>query len=422
LKCLQICFIIFERQYGRHARLINRKKFKDILMEKKELVIGIPKEIYEGCRCVAVVPEMIKRLVKSGHKVIVQKDAGLKAFYKNEFYQEAGAVLIEKSEEVYSQANVILKIRTPQLNEELNRHELELMNQGATIISFLSPTLEPEIVRKLIEQKLTGFGMELIPRISRAQSMDALSSLSTVMGYRAVLLAANFLGKFFPLLMTAAGTVRPANVLVIGAGVAGLQAIAVSHRLGAKVEAFDTRPAVKEQVESLGARFIEMELPEDMETKYGYAKEASEGFIKKEMEAIGGRLPKTDVVISTALVYGRKAPLLISEDMVKLMSPGSVIIDLAAEQGGNCALTEQGKAVQKYDVTIHGPKDLPSQLPLHTSLMYSQNVINAFNNLYQAEDDTIDLKDEINADALVTYKGEIVSELIKNSFNKSGEK
>jgi NAD(P) transhydrogenase subunit alpha len=422
LKCVQFCFIILKRQDKEHPRSINRKKFKGIFMNKKDLVIGIPKEIYEGCRCVAVVPDMVKRLVKAGHKVIVQKDAGIKAFYKNEFYQEAGAVLIDEATEVYGQANVILKIRTPLVNEKLNKHELDLMNEGAAIISFLSPTLEPKIVQKLIDRKLTGFSMELIPRISRAQSMDALSSLSTVMGYRAVLLATNFLGKFFPLLMTAAGTIRPANVLVIGAGVAGLQAIAVSHRLGARVESFDTRPAVKEQVESLGARFIEMELPEDMETKYGYAKEASEEFIKKEMEAIGGRLPKTDVVISTALVYGRKAPLLITEDMVKMMSPGSVIIDLAAEQGGNCALTKLGETVQKYDVTIHGPKDLPSQLPLHTSLMYSQNVINTFNNLYQAEDDTIDLEDEINANALATYKGEIVSELVKNSFNKSGEK
>lgn len=391
-------------------------------MEKKDLIIGIPKEIYEGCRCVAVVPEMVKRLVKSGHKVIVQKDAGIRAFYQNESYQEAGAVLIDKASEVFSQANVVLKIRTPLMNKELNKHELELMNEGATIISFLSPTLEPKIVQKLIDRKLTGFSMELIPRISRAQNMDALSSLSTVMGYRAVLLAANLLGKFFPLLMTAAGTIRPANVLVIGAGVAGLQAIAVAHRLGAKVEAFDTRPAVKEQVESLGARFIEMELPEGMETKYGYAKEASKEFIKKEMEAISGRLPKIDVVLSTALVYGRKAPLLITEDMIKLMSPGSVIIDLAAEQGGNCALTELGKTIQKYDVTIHGPKDLPSQLPLHTSLMYSQNIINAFNNLYQSEDDSIDLKDEINANALVTYRGEIISEIVKNTIKQSGEK
>ncbi len=390
-------------------------------MKKEELIIGVPKEIYEDCRCVGLVPDSVKYLVNNGHKVLVQKDAGIKAYYQNEFYQEAGAQLIDSADELYDKAHVILKIRTPLYNKDLKKHELDLMQEETTILSFLSPTLEPQIVRKLIDRKLTGFAMELIPRISRAQNMDALSSLSTVMGYRSVLLAANFLGKFFPLLMTAAGTIRPANVLVIGAGVAGLQAIAVAHRLGARVESFDTRPAVKEQVESLGARFVEMEIPEDMETKYGYAKEASQEFIKKEMEAIGDRLPRMDVVITTALVYGRKAPVLISEDMVKLMQPGSVIIDLAAEQGGNCELSEAGKTIQPYDVTIHGPVDLPSQLPLHTSLMYSKNVTNAFGNLFQAEDDSIDLEDEVNTNALVTYKGEIISEMVKNDFKEKGE-
>jgi len=385
-------------------------------MQKKDLVIGVPKEIYQNCRCVAMVPQVVQTLTKSGQTVLIQKDAGKKAFYTNEAYLDAGAKLIDSAGELYAEANVIIKIRPPLFNPERDQHELDMLKSHATIMSFLSPTLEKENVRKLEQNKLTGFAMELIPRISRAQSMDALSSLSTVMGYRAVLLAANHLGKFFPLLMTAAGTVRPANVLVIGAGVAGLQAIAVAHRLGAKVEAFDTRLAVKEQVESLGARFIEMELPEDMETKYGYAKEASEEFIKKEMEIIGSRFSRTDVVISTALVYGRKAPRLINEEMVKMLQPGSVIIDLAAEQGGNCELTRAGETVHKYDVLIHGPKDLPSQLPLHTSLMYSKNVYNAFQNLYQAEDDRIDLQDEINANALVTYKGELVSEIVKKSL------
>jgi NAD(P) transhydrogenase subunit alpha len=389
-------------------------------MQKKDLIIGIPKEIYEGCRCVAVVPDVAKLLVQKGHKVLMQNDAGLKAFYRNESYREAGVILKDKPQAIYGEADVILKIRTPVENSDTGKHELDMLKSGATIISFLSPTLEPEIVRKLIDNKLTGFAMELIPRISRAQSMDALSSLSTVMGYRAVLLAANHLGKFFPLLMTAAGTIRPANVLVIGAGVAGLQAIAVAHRLGAKVEAFDTRKAVREQVESLGARFVEMEIPEDMETKYGYAKEASEEFIKKEMEIIAARLSRTDVVITTALVYGRKAPLLISEEMVKMMPPGAVVVDLAAEQGGNCELTRSGETVMKHDVIVHGPKDLPSQLPLHTSLMYSKNVYNAFQNLYAAEDDRIDLKDEINANSLVTLKGELISELVKKTFGGKG--
>jgi NAD(P) transhydrogenase subunit alpha len=387
-------------------------------MQKSDLILGVPKEIYEGCRCVSLVPEIVKSLVKNNHKVLVQKDAGIKSFYTNDAYLAAGAELIDNAEEVFDQADVIFKIRTPLFNEALGKHELDLLKPGTTILSFLSPTLDPQITEKLINNKLTGFSMEMIPRISRAQSMDALSSLSTVMGYRAVLLATQYLGKFFPLLMTAAGTIRPAQVLVIGAGVAGLQAIAVAHRLGAKVEAFDTRIAVKEQVESLGARFIEMEMPENMETKYGYAKEASEEFIRKEMEIIGSRFAKTDVVISTALVYGRKAPLLISEEMVKILQPGSVIVDLAAEQGGNCELTRVGETVQKYNVFIHGPKDLPSQLPLHTSLMYSKNVYNAFQNLFAADDASIDLEDEINANALVTYKGEVISEQIKIMLKK----
>ncbi|MFZ0390779.1 MAG: Re/Si-specific NAD(P)(+) transhydrogenase subunit alpha [Calditrichia bacterium] len=387
-------------------------------MDKKELVIGVPKEIYEKCRCVAMVPDSVKNLVNAGHRVLVQKEAGVNAYYPNDYYEKAGATIIGSAAELYGEADVIIKIRMPLFNRELNKHELDLLKKHATILSFLQPTLEPKIVEKLIRNELTGFSMELIPRISRAQSMDALSSLSTVMGYRAVLVAVNMLGKFFPLLMTAAGTIRPATVLVIGAGVAGLQAIATSRRLGAKVEAFDTRPAVKEQVESLGARFIEMELPENMETRYGYAKEASREFIKKEMEAIAARLPKTDVVISTALVYGRKAPVLINEEMVKMMPPGSVIVDLAAEQGGNCELSKPGRTVEKYDVSIYGAVDVPSQLPLHTSLMYSKNVVNAFNNLYAGEDDSIDLEDEINANALVTYKGEIISPMVKESFNK----
>jgi NAD(P) transhydrogenase subunit alpha len=390
-------------------------------MNKTDLVIGVVKEIYQGCRCVALVPDMVKTFVKNGYTVMVQTDAGKKAYYTNEAYMDAGARMIDTAEGLYGEANVIFKLRPPLINQENGKHELDMLKPGTTLIGFLSPTLEKSNVRKLMDNKLTGFAMELIPRISRAQSMDALSSLSTVMGYRSVLLAAQHLGKFFPLLMTAAGTIRPTNVLIIGAGVAGLQAIAVARRLGAKVEAFDTRMAVKEQVESLGARFIEMEMPEDVETKYGYAKEASDAFIKREMEIIGSRFARTDVVISTALVYGRKTPTLISEDMVKMLNPGSVIIDLAAEQGGNCELTRAGETIQKYDVIIHGAKDLPSQLPLHTSLMYSKNVFNAFQNLYQAEDDSIDLQDEVNANALVTYKGELVSEIVKKSFTVKGD-
>ncbi len=387
---------------------------KEVFLKKADLVIAIPREIQEGCRCVAAIPQTVKQLTSRGHTVLVQKGAGLDAFYPDGEYEAAGAKLIDGANALYSAADVVFKIYPPRHNDELSNYELDMMKEGATIMGFLSPTSDVKVIEKLREHRLTGFAMELIPRISRAQSMDALSSFSTVMGYRAVLLAANFLGKFFPLLMTAAGTIQPANVLVIGAGVAGLQAIAVSHRMGAKVEAFDTRPAVREQVESLGARFVEMELPQDMETKYGYAKEAPEEFIKREMEAIGARLHRTDVVITTALVYGKKAPLLITEEMVRRMRPGSVIIDLAAEQGGNCQLTIAGKTVERDGVIIHGPVNLPSQLPFDASLMYSKNIFNAFNNLYAGKDDSVDLEDEINANALVTYRGEVVSKTVRH--------
>jgi proton-translocating NAD(P)+ transhydrogenase subunit alpha len=389
-------------------------------MKKSELVIGVVKELYEKCRCVAVVPQSVRLLVSQGHQVIVQKGVGVRSFYLDEFYAEAGASLADGAAAVYGQADVILKIRPPVEDRTSGWHELDLMKSGAAIVSFLAPTQDRRIVDKLIERRLTGFAMELIPRLSRAQSMDALSSLGTVMGYRAALLAADLSGKFFPLLMTAAGTIQPANVLVIGAGVAGLQAIATSKRLGARVEAFDTRPAAKEQVESLGAKFLEMDLPEDAETKFGYAKESSPEFVRKEMELLAGRFPRTDIVITTALVYGRTAPTLITEEMVQLMAPGSVIIDLAAEQGGNCVLSRPGEVVEKYGVFVYGALDVPSQLPLHTSLMYSRNVVNAFHNLYAGEDDTIDLSDEINAHALVTYKGEVRSELVREFLAKGG--
>ncbi|OGD20544.1 MAG: NAD(P) transhydrogenase subunit alpha [Candidatus Aminicenantes bacterium RBG_16_63_16] len=389
-------------------------------MKKSELVVGVVKELHEGCRCVAVVPQSVRGLVSRGHRVIVQNSVGVKSFYLDEFYADAGASLAPSAASIYGEADVILKIRPPVEDKKTGRHELDLMKPGAAIISFLAPTLDRRIVEKLVAKRLTGFSMELIPRLSRAQSMDALSSLGTVMGYRAALLAADLSGKFFPLLMTAAGTIPPVNVLVIGAGVAGLQAIATSKRLGARVEAFDTRPAVKEQVESLGAKFLEMELPPDAETKFGYAKESSPEFVRKEMELLSSRLPRTDVVITTALVYGRTAPTLITEDMVKLMAPGSVIIDLAAEQGGNCVLSRPGEVVEKHGVSVYGALDMPSQLPLHTSLMYSRNVVNAFHNLYAGEDDTIDLTDEINAHALVTFKGDVTSELVREFLARGG--
>ncbi|MBM3309825.1 MAG: Re/Si-specific NAD(P)(+) transhydrogenase subunit alpha, partial [Candidatus Altiarchaeales archaeon] len=314
--------------------------------------IGIPSETRQGETRVAITPAVVGDLLKSGFEVYIEKDAGLPASFSDEQYSKAGARVVKDAKTLYNSVDLIVKIHPPTL-EELN-----LMPEGITLIGLFWVLTDKELVKQFAARKMTVFSLELVPRITRAQSMDVLSSMSTVAGYKAVLISTEHFGKFFPLLMTAAGTVLPANVFVIGAGVAGLQAIATAKRLGAKVEAFDTRQAVKEQVESLGAKFVEMELPGDAETKGGYAKEMSEEFIKKEMEAIGGRLPKTDIVITTAQVFGKKAPLLITEDMVKLMPNGSVIVDIAAEQGGNCALTKAGEVVRKHNVSIVGPVNL----------------------------------------------------------------
>lgn len=380
--------------------------------------IGIPREIRAGETRVALAPAMVGELLKLDAQVLVEKGAGGKAYFSDEQYQNAGAEIVPDTPRLYQEADVVLKVQPPMFSEALKSHELDLMRDGSTLIGFLFPTTNRELVEKLLAKKITAFAMELIPRITRAQGMDALSSMSTVAGYKAVLLATEYFGKFFPLLMTAAGTVPPANVLVIGAGVAGLQAIATARRLGARVEAFDTRAAVKEQIESLGARFVEMELPKDAETASGYAKEMSPEFIKKEMEAIGSRLPRTDVVISTALVFGKKAPLLITEEMVKTMREGSVIIDIAAEQGGNCELTQPGEVVQKYGVTIYGPLNLPASLPLHASQMYARNIANLVKHLYQAKDRQLNFTDEITRSSCVCNKGELVSEIVKGVFFK----
>jgi len=363
--------------------------------------IGIPREIAEGETRVAIVPAMVSELATLDAEILAERDAGAGASFSDEEFEKAGAKLVDSAPDLYGQADVILKVRPPSLNSGA---EIDMIRDGSTLVGMLSPTTNTELVEKLLAKKITAFSMEFMPRITRAQSMDVLSSMSTVAGYKAVLVATQYFGKFFPLLMTAAGTIPPAGVFVLGAGVAGLQAIATAKRLGGKVEAFDVRPAVKEQIESLGARFVEMELPEDVETDSGYAKEVSAEFIKKELEAIGSRLPKTDIVISTAQVFGKRAPILLTEEMVKTMRPGSVIIDLAAEQGGNCELSEPGKLVEKYGVSIYAPINLAATMPTHASQMYSKNVTNFVKHLYQAEDRKLDFEDEITRGACPVFK------------------
>ncbi len=383
--------------------------------------IGIPKEIATGETRVAVVPAMINVLTKMGHEVFVQAGAGELSSFSDDQYIESGAKIVKNANELFSQLDVLLKVQPPQVNPATGKNEIELIRDGVTLIGFQAPLASQQNINLLKNKKITTFAMEFIPRITRAQSMDALSSMATIAGYKAVLMAADHLGKMFPLLMTAAGTIPPANVLILGAGVAGLQAIATAKRLGARVEAFDPRPAVKEQVQSLGAQFVEMELPKDAETAGGYAKELPEDFLRREQEAIGSRLPKIDVVITTAQIFGKKAPLLITENMVKSMKPGSVIVDLAAEQGGNCELTKVGQAIEKYGVYIMGPVNLPAQIPIHASQMYSKNITNLVKHLYSAKDGVLDFNDEITKGACMTHGGEITNELVKNSMQTGGK-
>ena len=378
--------------------------------------IGIPREIAAGETRVSLVPSMVKDLAKLDAKVLVETGAGKGAYFSDADYVKAGAEILPGAKDLYGATDVVVKVRAPVFSDLLGVHEVDLMNVGAALVGMLSPVGNKELVEKLIARKATAFSLELLPRITRAQSMDVLSSMSTVAGYKAVLLATERYGKFFPLLMTAAGTVPPTNVLIIGAGVAGLQAIATARRLGAKVEAFDTRIAVKEQIESLGARFVEMEMPQDAETAGGYAKEMSEAFIKNEMEAIGSRLPKTDVLISTAQVFGKKAPILVTAGMVETMREGSVIVDLAAEQGGNCELTRAGEVVVARGVTIYGPVNLPATVPVHASQMYSRNVTNLLRHIYRAEDHRPDFQDEITGGCCITRGGELVNEMVRSTL------
>ena len=338
------------------------------------MLIGVPREIASGERRVALVPEVVPQLTKAGHRVVVERGAGLRAGFTDEAYRAAGCDLADSAQEIYSTAQMILKVQRP-ARDEAGEAELDRMTEGSVLIGLLQPSGDPALFQQLAERRIIACSMELVPRTTRAQMMDALSSQSTVAGYKAVLLAANALQKFFPMLMTAAGTVRPARVLVIGAGVAGLQAIATARRIGAVVEAFDTRPVVKEQVQSLGATFVELDLHgEDAQDAGGYARELSKDHIRREKELIHKRALQADVIITTALIPGKPAPMLVEAETVAAMRPGSVIVDLAGEQGGNCELSVPGETVVRHDVTIIAPLHISSDLAFHASQMYSKNV------------------------------------------------
>ena len=355
--------------------------------------IGIPREISPGERRVALVPDSVAPLTKAGLTVLVEAGAGQAAFFADADYAKAGARIVAGAATLYGESDIVVKVQKP------TDLEIGLLREGAVLIGFLQPATGAELVAKLARKKITAFAMESIPRISRAQSMDALSSQATVAGYKAVLIAAAALGKFLPMLTTAAGTIRPAKLLVLGAGVAGLQAIATARRLGAVVLAFDVRPAVKEQVESLGAKFLQIDLADKQtEDKAGYAKELSAESHRRELELIGKNVREVDVVISTAAIPGKRAPLLITKEMVAGMRPGSLIIDLAAETGGNCELTQPGKEMVVNGVTICGLVNLPSTLPVHASQMYARNVLALLTHLLKDGLLHLDFEDEITRD------------------------
>ncbi len=339
------------------------------------MIVGVPQEIIPGEKRVALVPAGVEKLIEANLEVLVQSGAGEKAGYSDQSYEKAGASIEADAAGLYSRADIVLKVREPAADPGSGEGEVESFRNDTALISFIFPASNPEIVERLEEKSIRCFAMELMPRITRAQSMDALSSMSSIAGYQAVLIAAEILPKFFPMLMTAAGTITPARVLVLGAGVAGLQAIATARRLGAVVEAYDIRPVVKEQVESLGAKFIELEVEtEDAEDSGGYATEQGEETQEKIRKLLLERIAQSDAVITTALVPGKKAPLLMTREMVEAMSAGALVVDLAAEQGGNCELTEPGKTVEHNGVKIIGPVDLPSTMAVHASDMYSRNI------------------------------------------------
>jgi NAD(P) transhydrogenase subunit alpha len=367
------------------------------------VIIGIPKETAAGERRVALTPDALKALSAIGIEVVLQAGAGVEAGFEDAAYVAAGAKL--EADGVLSRSDLVVKVQPP------SEQEIESLRSGSVLIGFLKPLDLPDVARRLASQRVTSFSMELMPRISRAQSMDALSAMSTIAGYRAVLLGAAALPKIFPMLVTAAGTISPARVLVIGAGVAGLQAIATARRLGAVVEAYDTRPAVKEQVESLGGRFVELNLDVgDAQDAGGYAKAQTEEFYQKQQELLGKRIAASDVVITTALVPGKPAPELISEATVQAMKPGSVIVDLAAEKGGNCACTRPDRDVVVHGVTIIGRTNLPSEIPADASRMYSKNIVTFLKHLAPEGELVLDFEDEITQGALLTHDGVIANE------------
>ncbi|MEB3217407.1 MAG: Re/Si-specific NAD(P)(+) transhydrogenase subunit alpha [Nostocales cyanobacterium 94392] len=377
--------------------------------------IAVAKEIEASERRVALIPDVVSKLVKQGFEVWIEAGAGEKALFNDSDYEAAGATIISDTVSLWGEADILLKVSPPQQRED-GSSEVDLLKEGTVLMGFLNPLANPSLAEQLAQRKVTALSVEMIPRSTRAQSMDALSSQASIAGYKAVLIAAEALPKYFPMLTTAAGTIAPAKVFVMGAGVAGLQAIATARRLGAVVEAFDIRPAVKEEVQSLGAKFVEVKLDEETATAGGYAKEISEESKKRTQEAVTERVKNADVVITTAQVPGRKAPRLVTEEMIAQMKPGAVIVDLAANQGGNAAYTEPGGNVVKNGVTIIGPINLPSSVPVHASQLYSKNLVSLMNLLVKDKALHLDFTDDIVDAACITHNGEIRNQRVKDAL------
>ncbi|MEM9922984.1 MAG: Re/Si-specific NAD(P)(+) transhydrogenase subunit alpha [Cyanobacteria bacterium P01_D01_bin.50] len=377
--------------------------------------IAVAKEIEVSERRVALIPDVVSKLVKDGFEVWIESGAGEKALFNDSDYETAGATIISDTAKLWGEADILLKVSPPQQRED-GSAEIDLLKEGSVLMGFLNPLGNPSLAEQLAQRKVSALSVEMIPRTTRAQSMDALSSQASIAGYKSVLIAAEALPKYFPMLTTAAGTIAPAKVFVMGAGVAGLQAIATARRLGAMVEAFDIRPAVKEEVQSLGAKFVEVKLEEETATAGGYAKEISEESKKRTQEAVNDRVKNADVVITTAQVPGRKAPRLVTEEMIAQMKPGAVIVDLAADQGGNAAYTEPGGNVVKNGVIIIGPVNLPSSVPVHASQLYSKNLLALMKLLIKDKALNIDFSDDIVNAACVTHNGEIRNQRVKDAL------
>ncbi|MGA3196137.1 MAG: Re/Si-specific NAD(P)(+) transhydrogenase subunit alpha [Terriglobales bacterium] len=381
------------------------------------MIIGIPKEIYPGERRVALVPSILPTLTKAGFEIHIQSGAGLDAGYPDSLYVEKGGKMVADRAAVFAAADIIAQVLCYGSNDVNGQQDVALYRRDQILVGFLRPFGSLETVQQIAQAGVTSFSVELMPRTTRAQSMDALSSMATVSGYKAVLMAADSHPRIFPMLTTAAGTVTPARVFVIGCGVAGLQALATARRLGAVISAYDLRPAAKEQVQSLGGRFVELPIEaKDAQDARGYARAQDEDFYRQQRELLGKVVQESDVVITTAVIPGKKAPILVTEEMVKGMALGSVIVDLAAERGGNCDITESGKTVVKHGVTIIGATNLASGVPYHASMMYSRNITSFLTHLIKDQKMNLNLEDEIVRETLVTSGGEIRQPRVRELF------